>query len=89
MSRTPKLDILARWIYTRSGTDGLLHIVISALIAAVLTTMMHPLIAAVATIVIGVAKEFVYDLILHRRVISVKDIVCDIIGAVIVLISQI
>lgn len=70
-------------IITYIGQDGLLHIVFSSLIAAVLSLFLPIWLAAIITFAIGLAKELVYDLLLKKGAFELKDILCDLIGIII------
>lgn len=63
--------------------DGLLHIVLSSLIAAILCLFLPIWIAAIVTFIIGLAKELVYDLWLKKGTCELKDLICDLVGIII------
>ena len=65
------------------GTDGLLHIIVSAAIAVILRLFIPVWLSAVITMLIGIAKELVWDYALKRGTPQCKDIVADIIGIII------
>lgn len=62
--------------------DGCKHIIISAVLTAVLSLLVSWVIASVAVFAIGVLKE-IYDRITGKGCAEAKDIVCDIIGIII------
>jgi len=63
--------------------DGLLHIVLSSLIAAILSLFLPIWIAAIITFAIGLAKELIYDLLLKKGTCELKDLICDVVGIII------
>lgn len=63
--------------------DGLLHIILSSLIAAILSLFLPIWIAAIITFAIGLAKELVYDLWLKKGTCELKDLICDVVGIII------
>lgn len=65
------------------GTDGLLHIVCSSFIAAVLGVFLPVHIAALVTLGVGILKELVWDLAMKRGTAQWKDVLCDVIGILI------
>lgn len=70
-------------IITYIGQDGLLHIILSSLIAAILSLFLPIWIAAIITFAIGLAKELVYDLWLKKGTCELKDLICDVVGIII------
>lgn len=70
-------------IITYIGQDGLLHIVFSSLIAAILSLFFPIWIVAIITFAIGLAKELVYDLLLKKGTFELKDMICDVVGIII------
>lgn len=64
------------------GKDKLLHIVISAVIMVVLGMFLPTLVAALATLSVGVGKE-IYDKVSGKGCFEWMDIVCDCIGTLI------
>ena len=67
-----------QWI----GTDGLKHIVVSSVLATLLKLFLPLWLAFLLTILVGIVKE-VYDKLSHKGCAEIKDIVCDLIGAII------
>lgn len=65
------------------GQDGLAHIVCCATLCGLLGLVLPLWLAALATLVVGVAKELVWDKWLGKRTASWKDVLCDIIGIVV------
>lgn len=63
--------------------DGLLHIILSSLIAAILSLFLPIWVAAIITFAIGLAKELVYDLWLKKGTCELKDLICDVVGIII------
>lgn len=70
------------------GMDGLLHIVISAIIASVLQLCMPVVLAIVLTLAIGLAKECIYDGAMGKGSPTKKDMLCNAAGVVIVILNH-
>lgn len=68
-------------LFDLAGFDGCKHIIISSVLAAVLSLVVPNIVAAVITFGIGWAKEM-YDQRGHGHV-QTKDLVCNLIGAII------
>lgn len=66
------------------GVDGLKHIVVSAVMTALLALVMPAHLAGLIVLVLGVVKELVDGHTDGKR--EVKDIVCNIIGILIAVI---
>lgn len=65
------------------GSDGMKHIIISAILTAVAKWLLPVWVAAaLVTLAIGVAKE-VYDKVSGKGCSEWKDLVCDVVGIVI------
>lgn len=62
------------------GTDGLLHILASVVIMNVLDLLLPLWVAIVATAVIGIGKELVWDKWLKKGTFDRKDLLCDAAG---------
>lgn len=62
------------------GADGLKHIVVSAVLTALLSLVMPAPLAGLVVMTLGVAKEIIDG---HSGKREVKDIVCNIIGILI------
>ena len=69
-------------IFAWMDSDGMKHVILSALIACALSLVMPTGLAAVVTLAIGIGKEL-YDAKSGKGCCEVKDIVCDIIGILI------
>lgn len=69
-------------LFNYAKYDGCKHIIISAILTAVLSLFVSWAIACVVVFAIGVLKE-VYDRITGKGYAEAKDIVCDIIGIII------
>lgn len=65
------------------GFDGCKHIVLSAIIVAVLALVFPNWMAFVIGLIIGLVKEFVYDKFLGKGTFEKKDMIADLIGCVI------
>lgn len=74
------MDIINE-LFENVGMDGCKHIIISSVLAAVLSLIVPNIVAAVITFGIGWAKEM-YDQRGHGHV-QTKDLVCNFIGAII------
>lgn len=68
-------------LFDLAGYDGCKHIIISSVLAAVLSLIVPHIVAVVITFGIGWAKEM-YDQRGHGQV-QAKDVVCNLIGAII------
>lgn len=62
------------------GSDGLLHILCSLVLCALLSAFLPVWAAAGITLAVGIAKELIYDLLLHKGSPQWKDIFADIAG---------
>ena len=71
---------VAEKIYRWLGFDGLLHILSSLVIVAIAAAVLPLWIAAVSALVLGIAKETVWDLFLHRGTASWHDMICNLAG---------
>ena len=69
-------------LFAWMGSDGMAHVILSALICAVLNLFLPWWVAGLITLAIGVGKEL-YDRISGKGCSEVKDIVCDIVGIII------
>lgn len=65
------------------GRDGLLHIVCCALLVGIIGLIAPLWVAIVATVVVGVAKELVWDKWLGKGTFDWKDLLCDLVGILI------
>lgn len=72
------LNKLFAWM----GNDGMMHVILSALICAVLNLFLPWELAAMITLAVGIGKEL-YDRISGKGCSEWKDIVCDIVGILI------
>lgn len=70
------IDNLYRWL----GIDGLLHVLCSIIIVMVAGIFLPVWASASGAIVIGAAKELVWDKWLRKGFATWHDFVCDIIG---------
>lgn len=64
------------------ANDKLLHIVVSAVIMVVLGLILPTLVAALATLCVGIGKE-IYDKVSGNGCFEWADIICDCIGILI------
>ena len=62
------------------GADGLLHILCSALLTSVLGWFAPLWLAVLATLIVGVGKEIIYDKLMKRGTPHRKDLVADLVG---------
>lgn len=67
-------------ILTYFGQDGLLHILCSLVLCAVLAAFLPLWVAVLATLVIGAAKELVWDMAMKKGTAEWRDIVSDTVG---------
>ena len=67
-------------ILTYFGQDGLLHILCSLVLCAVLAAFLPWWAAALITLAIGIAKELVWDRWLKKGTAEWKDIIADAVG---------
>lgn len=65
------------------GTDGLAHIIVSAVLLLILQVIFPWDISVLVTLFIGIAKEMIYDKCMKKGTPQWKDIICDIVGIVI------
>lgn len=65
------------------GTDGLAHIIVSAVLLLILQVIFPWDISVLVTLFIGIAKEMIYDKRMKKGTPQWKDIICDIVGIVI------
>lgn len=68
-------------LFELAGFDGCKHIILSSVLAVVLSLIVPNIVAAVITFGVGWAKEM-YDQRGHGHV-QTKDLVCNFIGAII------
>ena len=69
-------------LFVWMGMDGMMHVILSALIGAVLNLLLPWELAAMITLAVGIGKEL-YDRISGKGCSEWKDIVCDILGILI------
>ena len=65
------------------GQDGLLHILCCIFLVSVIDIVLPLWVAIIATVVIGLAKEFVWDKWIGRGTFDKKDLLCDLVGIII------
>ena len=70
-------------VAARAGVDGLLHVIISALIVLIMQIIAPWWAAVLVAIVAGVAKELIWDLWQRKGQMQVKDLICDLAGIII------
>ncbi len=70
-------------VAARAGIDGLLHVIISAMIVLIMQIIAPWWVAVSVAILIGVGKELIWDLWLRKGQIQVKDLICDAVGIII------
>ena len=75
------MKILSK-LFTWMGSDGMAHVILSALITSVLALVLPWELAGMVTLAIGIGKE-IYDKCSGKGYVEVKDVVCDIIGILI------
>lgn len=69
-------------LFSLMGEDGMKHLILSAVIAVVLSMFLPTWAAALATLIVGVAKEY-YDHRTGKGTPQVKDLICDLVGLLI------
>lgn len=79
--RLSSMKILNK-LFAWMGNDGMMHVILSALLASVLNLFLPWELAGLITLAIGMGKE-IYDKRSGNGYAEVKDIVCDIIGILI------
>ena len=62
------------------GTDGLLHMLCSAVLVSVINWFAPPWIAALLAFLVGIGKEIVYDKWLKKGTPQWRDLVADLVG---------
>lgn len=62
------------------GSDGLLHILCSLVLATLIAAFLPIWAAAAITLAIGIGKELIYDLLLKKGTPQWKDIISDLTG---------
>lgn len=62
------------------GTDGLLHMLCSAVLVSVLDWFAPLWLAALLALLIGMGKEIIYDKLMKRGTPQWKDLVADLVG---------
>lgn len=65
------------------GSDKYLHLIISLLIAFILTVTFGWVVGVGVTLLIGIFKEAVIDLLIRKQKFDDYDVAADIVGAVI------
>lgn len=65
------------------GQDGLLHILCCIVLVSVIDIVLPLWVAIIATVVIGLAKEFVWDKRLGRGTFDKKNLLCYLVGIII------
>lgn len=65
------------------GLDGLTHIIVSAVLLLILQIFLPWWVCVSVTLLIGVAKEVIYDKWMRKGTPQWKDIICDIVGILI------
>lgn len=73
---------MSDWVRERIGFDGLLHIVLSAIMVGTLKHIIGALGAVTVVALIGIGKEF-YDVRTGKGCAEFKDLVCDLVGIMI------
>lgn len=70
---------ISDWVRERIGLDGLLHIVLSAIMVGTLKHIIGALLAVAVVALIGIGKE-IYDKRTGKGCAEWKDIACDMAG---------
>lgn len=77
------VDKLVDWafkFFNYFGVDGIMHILICTMLVSVFKLFFPLWISIVITAVIGLGKEFIYDLYMKKGECSKKDLLADLIG---------
>lgn len=77
------LFVMIDKIYKYFGSDGLLHIICSSIISSLLCLFIPIITSALITVIIGIAKEIIWDKLLKKGTFDKKDIISDLIGTII------
>ena len=67
-------------VAARAGVDGLLHVIISAMMVLIVQIFAPWWVAVLVAFLIGVAKELIWDLWLRKGQMQIKDFICDAVG---------
>ena len=67
-------------VASRAGVDGLLHVIISAMIVLIMQIFAPWWVAVLVAIVAGVGKELIWDLWFKKGQMQIKDFICDAVG---------
>ncbi len=78
-------DRIATFVFDRVGFDGLLHLLVSMLICALLCNIASWYYAAIIALQVGIIKEFL-DCLKPGGKFSAKDLICDAVGIALALI---
>lgn len=73
---------ISDWVRERIGFDGLLHIVLSAIMVGILKHIIGALLTVAVVAFIGIGKE-IYDRRTGKGCAEFKDMVCDLVGIMI------
>ena len=77
-----KLTAILNNLFNLIGSDGMKHIILSAILTVVAIVLLPVWVAVGVVLAIGIAKE-IYDKVSGRGCAEWKDLVCDIIGIII------
>lgn len=70
-------------IYNYFGQDGLLHIICSSIVVGLFDLFLPLWIAVIIAVVIGTAKEVVWDKLMKKGTFDKKDLIADTVGIII------
>lgn len=73
---------ISDWVRERIGFDGLMHIMLSAIMVGTLKHIIGALGAVVVVSLIGIGKE-IYDKHTSKGCAEFKDLVCDFAGIIV------
>ena len=76
-------DKIVNWFKGKFGYDALLHIIFSCIIVSVLDLVLPMLLAVIITLVLGLAKEVIYDKLMKKGTFDKMDLLADVIGTII------
>lgn len=80
MTVIKQMDIMIQRILNYFKTDGLLHLMCSAVLCIILSAFVHVWTSVLITLGVGALKELVWDYALKKGTCELRDIVADVTG---------
>lgn len=80
MTVIKQTDIMIQRILNYFKTDGLLHLMCSAVLCIILSAFVHVWTSVLITLGVGALKELVWDYALKKGTCELRDIVADVTG---------